>query len=316
MNITRIFGILGAGSLALTFTVAAQTPAAPAATATVVPAKTFATPQQAAEALVAAADAFDVDALVSIFGSAGRDLVITGDPVQDRTRSEEFAARARERLVVTIDSTNSRRAFLSVGNNDWPLPVPIIRSGRTWAFDAGAGREEVLNRRIGGNELAAIETCLGYVEAQHEYALTKHDDAVVNQYAQRIISLPGRQDGLAWQNADGSWDGPIGEAVARAIEQGHSAGVEPYNGYYFKVLTGQGPAAPLGEMDFVIKGVMIGGFALIAAPAEYGVTGIQTFIVSHDGVVYQKDLGPDTLDIARNITRFNPDRTWTPVTGG
>lgn len=316
MNITRIFGILGAGSLALTFTVAAQTPAAPAATATVVPAKTFATPQQAAEALVAAADAFDVDALVSIFGSGGRDLVITGDPVQDRTRSEEFAARARERLVVTIDSTNSRRAFLSVGNNDWPLPVPIIRSGRTWAFDAGAGREEVLNRRIGGNELAAIETCLGYVEAQHEYALTKHDDAVVNQYAQRIISLPGRQDGLAWQNADGSWDGPIGEAVARAIEQGHSAGVEPYNGYYFKVLTGQGPAAPLGEMDFVIKGVMIGGFALIAAPAEYGVTGIQTFIVSHDGVVYQKDLGPDTLDIARNITRFNPDRTWTPVTGG
>ena len=320
MNINRILGILGAGSLALTLTVAAQTPAPPAskpaAPATTVAPKTFATPQLAAEALVAAATAFDVDALVSIFGSAGRDLVVTGDPMQDRTRSLEFAATARERLVVTVDSTNSRRAFVSVGNGDWPLPVPIIRTGQTWAFDASAGREEILNRRIGGNELAAIETCVGYVEAQHEYALEKHDGAVVNQYAQRIISTAGRQDGLAWQTADGAWAGPIGEGVARAIEQGHSAGAEPYNGYYFKVLTGQGPAAPLGEMDFVIKGVMIGGFALIAAPAEYGVTGIQTFIVSHDGVVYQKDLGPDTLDIARATMRFNPDSTWTPVTGG
>ena len=133
---------------------------------------------------------------------------------------------------------------------------------------------------------------------------------------QRIISTPGKQDGLAWQQTDGSWAGPIGEAVARAIEQGYSTRAEPYNGYYFKVLTGQGPAAPLGEMDFIIKSVMIGGFALIAAPAEYGVTGIQTFIVSHDGVVYQKDLGPDGLNIANNITRFNPDKTWTPVSGG
>jgi hypothetical protein len=313
MGIKRILGILGAGSLALTLTVAAQTPAPPAAT---VAPKTFTTPQLAAEALIAASSSFDVDALVSIFGSSGRDLVITGDAVQDRNRAEEFAARARERLLVNIDPTNSRRAILSVGNNDWPLPVPIIRQGQTWSFDSAAGREEILNRRIGGNELAAIDTCIGYVEAQHEYALTKHDDAIVNQYAQRLISTSGKQDGLAWQTADGSWAGPIGEGVARAIEQGYSAGVEPYNGYYFKVLTGQGPAAPLGEMDFVIKGVMIGGFALIAAPAEYGVTGIQTFIVSHDGVVYQKDLGPDTLNIARAITRFNPDSTWTPVTGG
>jgi DUF2950 family protein len=322
MKISGILGLLCAGSVALTFTVAAQTTPPPAPTAKPVaqakpvPGKTFETPQQAADAIIAAAASYDVAALVSIFGAGGRDLVVTGDPVQDKNRAEEFATRARERKTVTVDPANPNRAILSVGSNDWPLPVPIVRRGGTWLFDAAAGREEILNRRIGGNELAAIETCRGYVEAQHEYALTKRDVAGVNQYAQRLISTPGRQDGLAWQNADGSWAGPIGEAVARAIDQGYSPLPEPYNGYYFKVLTGQGPAAPLGEMDFVIKGVMIGGFALIAAPAEYAVTGIQTFIVSHDGVVYQKDLGPDTLNIAKSIQRFNPDKTWTPVSGG
>jgi hypothetical protein len=325
-----MLGILGVGSLALTLTltVAAQStpPPAPAAkpVAQAKPAaqakpglqKTFETPQQAADALIAAASAFDVAALESLLGAGGRDLVATGDPVQDKNRAEEFATRARERKTVTVDPSNPNRAILSVGSNDWPLPIPIVRRGRTWVFDTAAGREEVLNRRIGGNELDAIEICRGYVEAQHEYALTRREPSGVNQYAQRLLSTPGKQDGLAWQEADGSWGGPIGEAVARAIEQGYAARPEPYNGYYFKVLTGQGPAAPLGEMDFVIKGVMIGGFALIAAPAEYGVTGIQTFIVSHDGVVYQKDLGPDTLKIAQGIQRFNPDKTWTPVTGG
>ena len=321
MKTSSILGCLCASSLALTFTVAAQsTPPAPtakpAAQAKAVPPKTFETAQQAAAALIAAAGAFDVAALETIFGVSGRDLVVTGDPVQDKNRAEEFATRARERTTVTVDPSNPNRAILSVGSNDWPLPVPIVKRGGRWAFDAAAGREEIINRRIGGNELDAIETCLGYVEAQHDYALSKRDSSGVNQYAQRVLSTPGKQDGLAWQNADGSWAGPIGEAVARAIEQGYSARPEPYNGYYFKVLTGQGPAAPLGEMDFVIKGVMIGGFALIAAPAEYGVSGIQTFIVSHDGVVYQKDLGPDTLNIAKTIQRFNPDKTWTPVSGG
>jgi hypothetical protein len=319
MTIGRMLGILCAGSLAAALTAAAQStappaPAAkPAATPQVVPARTFETPQQAADALIAAAGAFDIAALESIFGSDGRDLVVTGDAVQDKNRAAEFATRAKERKTVTVDPSNPNHATLVVGSNDWPLPVPIVRQGRTWSFDAAAGREEILNRRIGANELDAIETCRGYVEAQHEYALTKPDGSGVNQYAQRIISTPGQRDGLAWQNADGSWSGPVGENVARAIEQGYSERIEPYNGYFFKVLTGQGPAAPLGEMDFVIKGMMIGGFALIAAPAEYGVTGIQTFIVSHDGVVYQKDLGPDTLNIAKTITRFNPDSTWTPV---
>jgi hypothetical protein len=168
-------------------------------------------------------------------------------------------------------------------------------------------------RRIGGNELDAISICRHYVEAQHEYALTKRGTSGVNQYAQRIISTAGQQDGLAWQNSDGTWAGPIGEKVAQAIARGYSSRTEPFHGYFFKILKGQGPAAPLGELDFVVKDVMIGGFALIAFPAQYRVTGVQTFMVSHDGVVYQKDLGPKTVDLAAEIERFNPDKTWIPV---
>src|SRR5262249_21941844 len=162
----------------------------------------------------------------------------------------------------------------------------------------------------GSNELDAIEICRGYVEAQHEYALEPREGYDVNQYAQRIISTPGKQDGLAWQNPDGSWDGPIGENIARALEQSYSGDADPYHGYFFKILKGRGSAAHLGEMDFVMKGVMIGGFALVAAPAEYGETGVKTFIVSHDGVVYEKDLGPGTLDEFQKMERFNPDRSW------
>jgi DUF2950 family protein len=225
----------------------------------------------------------------------------------------EFAAEARVRMRVSIDPRNRNRAILYLGNSNWPAPVPLVKSGGKWSFDAQAGRRELLYRRIGRNELDAIEICRGFVEAQHEYALQKHDGSNVNQYAQRIISTPGKQDGLAWQNPDGSWGGPVGEPIARAIEQGYSSKYEPYHGYYFKVLKGQGPAAPLGKLDFVVEGAMIGGFALIAAPAQYRITGVKTFMVSHDGVVYQKDLGPDTLAIARKIERFNPDKTWSPV---
>ena len=260
-----------------------------------------------------AAEKFDVAALEAIFGPTGRDLVVTEDAVADKNRAQEFAAKARERKTVTPDPTNRNLAILSVGNDDWPLPLPIVRKGGKWLFDTAAGQQEILNRIIGANELDAIEVCRGFVEAQHEFALTKREASGVNQYAQRILSTPGKQDGLAWRNPDGSWDGPIGEAVARAIEQGYSERSEPYHGYYFKVLKGQGPAAPLGEMDFVVKGVMIGGFALVAAPAQYGVTGIQTFMVSHDGVVYEKDFGADTLNVFKTMERFNPDKTWNPV---
>src|SRR5260370_31467388 len=180
------------------------------------------------------------------------------------------------------------------------------------SLEARPGGRELFSRRIGRNELAAIQTCHNYVGAQQEYAFKKREGYDVNQYAQRIVSTPGKQDGLAWQNPDGTWGGPLGEQAARAIEQGYSRG-EPYHGYFFKILKGQGPAAPLGKMDFVVNGVMIGGFALAAAPAEYRQTAVKTFIVSNDGVVYQKHLGPSTLDKFNKIERFNPDKSWTPV---
>jgi len=282
--------------------------AAPAATA-----RTFDSPQQAADALVDAAGKFDVSVLEGIFGPEGEDLVLTGEVVQDRQRAIDFAAEAREKESVSVDPKSGRRAFLMVGNENWPFPVPIVKTGNKWSFDAKAGRQELFYRRIGSNELDAIAICRGYVEAQYEYAFQKREGYDVNQYAQRIISTPGKQDGLAWQNSDGSWGGPIGEKVARAIEQGYTLESEPYHGYFFKVLKGQGPAAPLGAMDFVVKGVMIGGFALVAAPAEYGETGVMTFIVSDDGVVYQKDFGPTSLDEFKKMELFNPDKTWQPV---
>jgi hypothetical protein len=276
-------------------------------------AKSFPTPQQAADALVTAAENFDENVLQQLFGPGGDDIYLTGEYPQDRKRAADFAAEAREKKTVSVDPKTGNRAFLLVGDEDWPFPVPIVKLGTNWAFDAKAGRQELLYRRIGSNELDAIDICHGYVEAQQDYAFQKREGYDVNQYAQRIISTPGKQDGLAWQNPDGSWGGPIGEKIARAIEQGYSPSAEPYHGYFFKILKGQGPAAPLGEMDFVVKGLMIGGFALVAAPAEYGVTGVKTFIVSHDGVVYQKDFGPATLDEFAKMERFNPDSSWKVV---
>jgi len=274
---------------------------------------TFDTPQLAADALVEAADKFDVVALARIFGPGGEDVVFSGEFAQDRKHAADFAAEAREKKSVSVDPKNGNRAFLLVGNEDWPFPVPIVKSGGKWFFDGKAGRQELLYRRIGANELDAIQVCEGYVEAQYDYAFQKREGYDVNQYAQRIVSTSGKQDGLAWQNPDGTWSGPIGEKIARAIEQGYTSGSDPYHGYFFKILKGQGPAAPLGEMDFVVKGVMIGGFALVAAPAEYDVTGVKTFIVSQDGVVYENDFGPRTLDEFTKMERFNPDKSWTPV---
>jgi hypothetical protein len=200
-----------------------------------------------------------------------------------------------------------------VGHESWPFPVPIVKKGDKWIFDSKAGRQELLYRRIGYNELDAMEVCHTYVEAQEEYAFRKREGYEVHQYAPRIMSNPGKQDGLAWQNSDGTWGGPLGENVAQAIEQGYTSLANPYHGYFFKVLTRQGPAAPLGEMDFVLESVMIGGFALAAAPAEYGVTGVKTFIVSHYGIVYQKDLGPESLVQFQKMQSYNPDKSWTPV---
>jgi hypothetical protein len=285
---------------------AERSPAKPAA-------KRFDSPQQAAEALIAAAGKFDVAALEAIFGPEGLDIVLTGEEALDRENSAEFAALAREKNSVTVDPKDPNLATLIVGKEDWPLPARIVKKGGKWSFDARTGRREILYRRIGDNELNAIRICRGFVEAQHEYALVKRDGSGVNQYAQRIVSTPGKQDGLAWMNPDGTWGGPVGPGVARMLEQGYTSRSEPFHGYFFKVLKGQGPAAPLGQLEFVVKGAMIGGFALAAAPAEYQVTGVKTFIVSHDGIVYEKDLGPDTLSLFQEMERYNPDRTWTPT---
>jgi DUF2950 family protein len=276
-------------------------------------ARSFETPQQAADALVEAAEKFDVAVLTQIFGPDGNDIVFSGEFAQDKQHAANFVAEAHKKKSVSVDPKTGNRAFLLVGNDDWPFPVPLVKRGDKWFFDAKAGRQELLYRRIGSNELDAIQVCHGYVEAQHEYALQPREGYTVNQYAQRIISTPGKQDGLAWQNPDGTWGGPVGEKIARAIDQGYHSGSEPYHGYFFKILKGQGPAAPLGQMDFVAKGVMIGGFALVAAPAEYGVTGVKTFIVSHDGIVYEKNLGPGSLDEFTKMELFNPDKSWTPV---
>jgi len=274
----------------------------------------FATPQEAADALIKATTDYDEPTLLSIFGPDGKDLVLSQDPVQDKNNAQEFAEAAHQGNSVVVDEKNPNRATLLVGTKQWPLPVPIVKKNGKWIFNSAVGRNEVLNRRIGTNELDAIEICRGFVEAQQEYATEVHDDSGVHQYAQRIISTPGKQDGLYWKNADGSPGGSIGDKVAKAIEEGYSIEKgSAYHGYYFKVLKGQGAAARLGKLDYVINGVMIGGFALIATPADYRVTGVKTFIVSYDGVVYEKDLGPDTLSVAKKIERFNPDKSWHPT---
>ena len=275
--------------------------------------KTFATAQEAANALVAAAESFDRPVLKSILGADADYLVAPGEPAQDQATAKAFAAKAREKLAVVADPKNANRATIVVGDQDWPLPIPIVRKGGKWHFDSAAGRQEILYRTIGGNELDAIQICRGYVEAQHDYALEKHEGSNVHQYAQHIISSPGKHDGLAWQNPDGTWGGPVGENIARAIEQGYTETLVPYHGYLFKTLTRQGPAAPLGEMNFVVEGAMIGGFALVAAPAEYLQTGVKTFTVGYDGVVYEKDLGAETLTAFKAMERFNPDKTWARV---
>ena len=272
----------------------------------------FASAEEAATALTQAAERFDRPALVEILGSQGKSLIFSKDSVQDRQRALAFASEARIQHRLELDSSGTV-ATLSVGPTDWPLPIPIVKDSNAWRFDPEAGAEEILIRRIGENELDAIQVCRGFVEAQRTYALTLHDGAEVNQYAQRIISTPGKHDGLAWKDSNGIWQGPVGEGIARVIAEGYEDNLQPYHGYYYKILKGQGPAAPLGQMDFVTKGLMIGGFALAAAPAEYRVSGVKTFIVSHSGIVYERDLGPKTLEQFKAMEVYNPDSTWTPV---
>jgi hypothetical protein len=299
----RLAAIVGTGLL-----VAAAQAAPPASKQ-----RTFATPQAAADALVAAAERFDVPGLLEILGPDGKELVSTGDNVLDQNQATDFAKHAKEKLAVVPDPKDPKSATVTIGGEDWPLPIPLVHESAGWRFDTAAGRHEILLRRIGRNELDAIQVCRGYVEAQEEYASEPRGKETTLQYAQHVIGTADKQDGLAWRDPDGTWRGPIGEQIAHAIEEGYTSKAEPYHGYYFKILKGQGPSAPVGQLDFVVKGLMIGGFALIASPAEYEITGVKSFIVSHDGVVFEKDLGPKTLDAFKAMQLFDPDSTWSPV---
>jgi len=272
---------------------------------------TFATPKDAVDALVKAASDYDVPELMKIFGPAGQGLFSSADPVRDKSNVTAFAERVRTKTSIQLDSKKTTATML-VGEDEFPFAIPIVKKAGKWRFDTDAGRTEILYRRIGENELDAIQVCRGYVEAQKDYAETIHDDSGVNQYAQKVISTPGKQDGLYWKNPDGTPGGPISEAAAKALAEGYTFDApSAYHGYYFKILKGQGPDAPLGKMDYLIQGAMIGGFALVAVPAEYRVTGVKTFIVGAEGVVYQKDLGPDSLKIAKEMELYNPDKSWT-----
>jgi Protein of unknown function (DUF2950) len=321
IRLTCVLGLAGAFCSAQTAAQHSSTAASPspaksaqaAVTSSTKDAKPFDSTEQAVDALLSAAEKFDVPTLEQIFGPEGKDVVLTGDTTADRKNVLDFAAQAKEKKSISMDPKGGTRAFLLVGDEEWPFPVPLVKAGTKWVFDAKAGAQELLYRRIGANELDAIAVCSGYVEAQDEYAVRRRKLYDVSQYAQRIISTPGTEDGLAWQDSDGTWQGPIGENIAKAIQQGLTTDADPYHGYFFKILKGQGPAAPLGEIDYVVKTVMIGGFALVAAPAKYGVTGIRSLIVSQDGVVYEKDLGPTTLDEFKKMERFNPDNSWKPV---
>jgi len=310
MNPVKTLQIASTIAIVTFATAAFATAAEPKADASATPAssqKQFASAKEAADALLQAAASFDQAALKEILGPDSDDIIASEDPVQDKNRAVAFAEKAKEKTNI---EKKGDHAILEVGKDDFPLPIPIVNRKGKWAFDTKVGKEEILNRRIGSNELDAITICRGFDDAQKEYAQEKHDDSKVNQYAQKIISTPGKHDGLAWKNADGTWGGPVGEGVANAIEQGYTERGKPYHGYYFKVLTKQGPNAPMGEMDFVVGGAMIGGFALAAAPAEYRVTGVKTFVVGPDGVVYEKDLGPDTLKTFQAMDTYNPDKTW------
>ena len=253
--------------------------------------------------------------MLKLFGPGSQDIVESGDAEEDRRMREEFTTRARAGMRVETEPGNANRATLVVGDNNWPFPIPLVRKDGRWHFDGAQGRMEVLARRIGRHELAAIDVCRGYVEAQMEYAVHDRDANGVLEYAQKIISTPGKKDGLYWEGEPGNLVPKSFADAAAAMLLAQGKKPVPYHGYYFHILKAQGPNASGGAMDYVVHGNMIGGFGLVAWPADYGVSGIKTFLVNHHGTVYEKDLGPATASLARATTRFNPDKTWKPVEG-
>jgi hypothetical protein len=272
--------------------------------------QSFKSPEEAAEVLAAAAKSVSREDMLKVLGANSEDIIESGDDVADAEARQRFLAAYTAKHSVNLDSD---KAVLILGPDDFPFPIPLTRKKVGWQFDTGAGRLEILYRRIGQNELDAIQTCLAYVDAQNEYADKDRTGAGLGIYAQRIVSSAGQKDGLYWPSDDN--DSPLGELAARASAEGYKAGSEPqpYHGYYYRILTQQGSNAPGGTLNYVVKGKMIGGFALVAYPAEYGNSGIMTFVVNHVGTVYQKDLGERTTVIAKQMTSFDPDQSWKKV---
>jgi hypothetical protein len=316
--------MVGALGWTAAFRVTAQTPAAPAKESSATQAPTsavkpplilprrFPSAEEATEAFVAALRTHDTRALVTILGSDARPLIASGDPIADRKIRDAFVEAYS--TGHTLVAKGSDAMTLKVGSDEWPFPIPIVKQGTHWRFDAAQGREEILARRIGRNELNTMQVCLAYVDAQREYYEEDRRGNGVLQYAQKFASAQGKHDGLYWETKPGEPLSPLGDFVAKARAEGYrreqSGAPTPYHGYLFRILTKQGPSAPDGAYDYVVSGQMIGGFGLVAFPAEYGASGVMTFIVNQDGVVYEKDLGPNTATIAGAMRAFNPDKTW------
>lgn len=276
--------------------------------------KTFASAEEAVKALMAAAKSNNDKEMLAIFGPGAKELIFSGDAAADRQRRARFikAYDEKNRLV-----QQGNDMILVIGNEDWPFPIPVMKKGDSWIFDIARGREEILNRRIGENELDAIQVCRAIVDAQREYAMKDRDKNGLLEYAQKFRSDPGKKNGLYWDSKAGEPQSPLGPITVQARGEGYrgntSGGPTPYHGYFYRILTAQGKDAAGGAYSYLVKGKMIGGFAVVAYPAEYENSGVMTFIVNHDGKVFQKNLGSNTASIAKAMKEYNPDSSWTAV---
>jgi len=283
--------------------VGAQTPAP----------RMFPSPEDAVKTLIDTVKKGDLAALMAIFGADGKELLESSDPATARMNRDVFSVATAEQW--RLEDAGPNRKTLVIGNEAWPFPVPLVKDARGWRYDTAAGKEEILARRIGRNELVAIDTVRAYVSAQRRYAAQGHDGKSAGLYAMKFQSDPGKENGLYWPAARGQKRSPLGDLVAQAAEEGRPIGgagprPSPLHGYYFKILTAQGAAAGGGAKNYVVKGEMSGGFALVAWPAQYDVTGVMTFVTNQNGAVFEKDLGPGTDAAARAMTAFNPGASW------
>ena len=285
---------------------------APDSQAAGMPQKTFSSPEEAVKSLVAAVRSNDIKEMLAILGPGSRELISSGDDVADRAGREKFL-KAYDQMN-TLQQESADKMVLSIGADNWPLPIPIVKKGTTWVFDIRKGKQEILNRRIGRNELHIMDVLHAYVDAQHEYATKDCRGDGKVEFAQRLISTEGKRDGLYWEAKEGEEESPLGPLVARAAKEGYAnADLSPFHGYYFNILKGQGKHVDGGAYNYVVKGKMILGFALVAYPAEYGNSGVMTFILNQEGIIYQKDLGKDTKRRAEAMKIFDPDKSWTKV---